>query len=69
MISGTADGHYLRRHSDHVRRRRAVATGNPLEQKGCCCTRSKRPEPGENEITRDVAPIPDGIKFSFVFTK
>ena len=55
MISETADGRYLRRHSDHVRRRHTEAIDNPVEQEAVAAPEAgvERPEPGDNEMTRD----------------
>ncbi|KAI0217630.1 hypothetical protein LSAT2_030634, partial [Lamellibrachia satsuma] len=62
MISETADGRYLRRHSDHMRRRHTEALDNPVEQEAVAAPEAgiERPESGDNEMTRDVTPIPDG---------
>ena len=64
MLSERADGRYLRRHSNHVRRRHTDGIDNPVEQEAVVAPEAgiERPEPGENEMKRDVAPILDGSR-------
>ena len=59
-----ADGSYLRHNSDHVHRHHTYVTDNPVEQEAVAVPEAgiERPKPGENKMTRDVAPIPDGAR-------